>query len=118
MLRSKLIRIGLGVALALIAMPMIAAAHNLGHLTLPDGTCMEIGSAKEAPFVGPDHTQLDLIPQTANPPRDEYGVSFVGFWGNTPIAPGRCPVVASQAASPQDSVGYVGADTLIAVGTM
>ena len=116
MLRSKLIRIGLGVALALIAMPMIAAAHNLGHVTLPDGTCMEIGSAKEAPLVGPDHTQLDLIPQTSNPPFDEYGVSFVGASGNTPIRPGRCPV--APPASAQDSVGYVGADTLIAVGTM
>ena len=91
MLRSKLIRIGLGVALALIAMPMIAAAHNLGHLTLPDGRCMEIGSAREAPLVGPDHTQLDLIPRTPNPPFDEYGVSFVGKTKDTPIFPGECP---------------------------
>jgi hypothetical protein len=116
MLRSRLIRIAFAAALAVVAMPMIAAAHNLGHLSLPDGTCMEIGSGKEAPLVGPDHTQLDLIPRTPNPPFDEYGVSFVGASGNTPIRPGRCPV--APLASAQDSVGYAGADTLIAVGTM
>ncbi len=120
MVRSRLIRIAFAAALALVALPMIAAAHNLGHLFLPDGTCMEIGSGKEAPLVGQDRTQLDLVPQTPTVPRDEYGVSFVGFWGNTPILPGRCPVIPAQAAAaPQeDAVGYAGSNTLIAVGTM
>lgn len=79
--------------------PAIAAAHNLGHIFLPDGTCKEIASAQEAPLVGPDRTQLDLVPETANPPRDEYGVSFVGHWGRTPIRPGRCPVTVAAATA-------------------
>jgi hypothetical protein len=44
--------------------------------------------------VGQDRTQLDLVPLTPNPPRDEYGVSFVGVNGNTPIRPGGCPSAA------------------------
>jgi hypothetical protein len=87
------------VALSLVAVPAVGSAHNLGHFTLPDGSCQQIGSGKEAPLVGKDRTQLDLVPQTANPPRDEYGASFVGFSGNTPILPGPCPaqsVVTSE----------------------
>ena len=83
-------------AIALVvaqAMSGIGFAHNAGHLFLPDGTCHEMGSFRESPLVGKDRTPLDLVPQTPNPPRDEYGVSFVGFYGNTPIAPGGCPVV-------------------------
>lgn len=72
-------------------LPALAAAHNLGHVFQPDGTCVEIGSAREAPLVGKDRLQLDLVPATPNPPRDEFGVSFVGYWGQTPILPGRCP---------------------------
>ena len=77
--------------LSVIAVPMVGSAHNVGHFTL-DGSCHQIGSAKEAPLVGADRTQLDLAPETANPPRDEYGTSFVGHNGNTPILPGPCPV--------------------------
>jgi hypothetical protein len=65
-----------------------AQAHNAGHLVLPDGTCHEVGSFREAPLVGPTGTQLDLVPST---PMDEYGTSFVGFQGRTPILPGPCP---------------------------
>ena len=71
--------------------PVTAIAHNVGHLFLPDGTCLEIGSAREAPLVGPDKEQLDLIPGTPLP-RDEYGVSFVGAAGDNLIFPGGCPV--------------------------
>ena len=53
---------------------------------------------------GKDRIQLDLVPETANPPRDEYGVSFVGFHGNTPILPGGCPAAPAGAAT-QDSAG-------------
>lgn len=81
-----------------LAVPVVASAHNVGHIFLPDGTCQEVGSAKEAPLVGQDRTQLDLVPETANPPRDEYGTSFVGFWGQTSILPGRCPVVTATSS--------------------
>jgi len=118
MVAGKLVRIACGAALAFIAMPMIATAHNLGHVVLPDGSCLEMGSGKEAPLVGQDRTQLDLVPQTPTVPRDEYGLSFVGFWANTPILPGRCPVVATQLAGPEEALGYAAYNTLIAVGTM
>jgi hypothetical protein len=71
--------------------PAVAIAHNLGHLFLPDGRCLEIGSGREAPLVGPDKEQLDLIPGTPLP-RDEYGVSFVGAARDNLIFPGACPV--------------------------
>ena len=50
-------------------------------------------SFKDAPLVGPaaDKTQLDLIPESPNPPFDEYGASYAAFQGNTPILPGPCP---------------------------
>jgi hypothetical protein len=97
-----------GVA-ATIALPVVAAAHNAGHFNLPDGTCQELGSFRPGPFVGPDRTQLDLVPETANPPRDEYGVSFVGYHGNTPILPGGCP--AAPAAATADA--YDGLDATL-----
>ena len=73
---------------ALILAPVVANAHNAGHLFLPDGSCVELGSFKEAPLVGPDNEQLDLIPTTR---QDEYGVSFVGVAGDNLIFPGPCP---------------------------
>jgi hypothetical protein len=82
-----------------VGLPVVATAHNVGHLFLPDGTCQQIGSGKEAPFVGKDRTQLDLVPQTPNPPRDEFGVSFVGSRGQTAILPGLCPVVTGAVSS-------------------
>ena len=95
----RLRNIGLSVgltALALIVVPAGAAAHNVGHITLPGGQCLAIGSGREAPLVGQDRTQLDLVPQTPLP-RDEYGVSFVGFGRNTPILPGPCPATVATA---------------------
>jgi hypothetical protein len=93
------IKVWITVFLAVVALPAVAAAHNVGHVFLPDGTCLEVGSAREAPFVGQDRTQLDLVPGTPNPPRDEYGTSFVGYWGNTPILPGRCPATTATLSS-------------------
>jgi hypothetical protein len=86
----KRVIVGCVVVLSLLAGPMTGFAHNVGHFTL-NGSCHEIGSVKEAPLVGQERTQLDLVPETANPPRDEYGASFVGFQGNTRILPGPCP---------------------------
>jgi hypothetical protein len=62
-----------------------ATAHNAGHIFLRTGQCLEIGSLKESPH------GLDLIPESPNPPFDEYGASFAAFQGNTPIFPGPCP---------------------------
>lgn len=68
-----------------------AGAHNAGHFFLPDGSCHAIGSFRDAPTVGPDGHQLDLIPETPTTPFDEYGASFAAFQGGTPILPGGCP---------------------------
>ena len=69
----------------LLVAAMPAAAHNAGHLFLPNGTCHEVGSFKHHPH------GLDLIPETPSPPFDEYGASFAAFQGKTPIFPGPCP---------------------------
>lgn len=83
-------RVAIAVAAVTLALTaaLPAAAHNAGHLTLPDGTCHEVGSFRHGPLVGADRTRLDLIPAT---PMDEYGASFAAFQGNNPILPGPCP---------------------------
>lgn len=91
---------------AVMALPMVATAHNAGHIFLPDGTCVVIGSGHDAPLVGQDRTQLDLVPATPNPPFDEIGVSFVGHNGQTPIFPGEsCQLGAPGGDSLQDASG-------------
>lgn len=74
----------------------IASAHNAGHIILPDGTCLNVGSLKPAPFVSEsnphvntttDPGRLDLIPGRG----DQYGARFAAERGNTPILPGECP---------------------------
>ena len=99
----------IGVFIGLVgvmALPMVATAHNAGHLFLPDGSCQLVGSFRDAPLVGQDKTQLDLVPQTPNPPFDEYGVSYVGFGGRTPIFPGgNCNVGAPAADSMVNASG-------------
>jgi len=81
---------GIAATLALV-LAGTAGAHNAGHFFLPDGSCHVIGSFRDAPVVGPDGHQLDLIPETPTIPFDEYGTSFAAFQGGTPILPGGCP---------------------------
>jgi hypothetical protein len=71
----------------------VAFAHNAGHIILPDGQCMNVGSLKDAPVVGDGNPnqlsngQLDLIPG----PGDQYGARFAADQGNSAILPGECP---------------------------
>lgn len=87
-------------ALALLAVAILAAigassawAHNAAHVTFPDGTCLEVGSNKEAPVVGEPAPgelstgQLDLIAGSG----DQYGARFAATRGNSRIEPGNCP---------------------------
>lgn len=74
-----------------MAVALPASAHNAGHQFLPSGACQELGSFRDAPTVGADGHTLELVPETPTVPFDEYGVSFVGFNGSTPIFPGPCP---------------------------
>ena len=89
---KRMQRVAAAAAFGALVLPVGAGAHNAGHFVLPDGTCHEVGSFRDAPMVGPQgsKTQLDLIPETPNPPLDEYGASFAAFQGTTPIMPGPC----------------------------
>jgi hypothetical protein len=70
-----------------------ALAHNAGHIVLPDGSCLDVGSNKEAPVVAASAPgdlatgQLDLIPGAG----DQYGARYAATRGKTPILPGNCP---------------------------
>ena len=85
----KLAKIALATALLALAATPVAPAHNAGHVVLPNGRCVELGSFKSV-FPGPDKdTALDLILETPYP-LDEMGASFAAWRGNTPIIPGPC----------------------------
>jgi hypothetical protein len=92
-MRKRIMRASSVGVLAVLSLMLPAAvgAHNAGHFILPDGSCHIVGSFKPAPLVGQDRVQLDLMPQTPNPPFDEYGTSYAAFQGQTPILPGGCP---------------------------
>jgi len=99
--KSKRLLAAAAALLAVLAFPGGAFAHNAGHIFLPDGSCREVGSFREAPLVGQDRTQLDFVPGGG----DQYGVSFVGTSGGTPILPGGCPAaLTSSVATDQSSV--------------
>ena len=81
----------------LLAPRQASPAHTTpSHLIRPDGTCVNVGSSKDAPIVGagnPNQSpgfnpagQLDLIPG----PGDQYGARFAA--DHSPrILPGPCP---------------------------
>jgi hypothetical protein len=62
------------------AMP--ALAHNAGHIHLPNGECVDVGSGKHAH----NPEQQDKIPG----PGDQYGARWAAEQGNTPIWPRHC----------------------------
>jgi hypothetical protein len=78
----------------------IASAHNAGHIILPDGTCLEVGSIKESPKVSESNPHRILIISDGGPEwhldlidgsGDQYGARYAAEQGNTPILPGECP---------------------------
>jgi hypothetical protein len=91
--------------LALLAATLVAvvaaspaSSHNAGHVFLPDGTCLNVGSFKDAPLVGQGAPQdalgeLDLIadPKNGVDTSDQYGARYAADQGNTPILPSGCP---------------------------
>lgn len=84
--------------LAVVVVPAgLASAHNAAHFFLPEGTCHEVGSNKDAPIVGdgnPNQSpgsnnlpgQLDLIPGNG----DQYGARWAAEHSPT-LLPGNCP---------------------------
>jgi len=84
-----------GLAAALGGTP--ALAHNAAHFYI-NGTCLEVGSDKSAPFVGPGAPQmatgrLDLIydPNASGiDTSDQYGARLAA--DHSPVLlPGDCP---------------------------
>jgi hypothetical protein len=75
-----------------------ASAHNAAHFYLPNGTCHEVGSDKEAPSVGagnPNQTntgQLDLLsdPKNGVDTSDQYGARWAAEHSDR-LLPGDCP---------------------------
>lgn len=75
-----------------------ASAHNAAHFFLPDGTCHEVGSDKEAPIVGAgnphqtDGGQLDLLydPKNGVDTTDQYGARWAAE-RSPQLLPGDCP---------------------------
>ncbi len=92
-------RFALLVAVAAFAAAPAARAHNAGHVILADGSCHNVGSLKEAPYVGagnPNQTstgQLDLIddPRGGVDTSDQYGARFAATRGQSRVEPGECP---------------------------
>jgi hypothetical protein len=94
MKRSILVAVA---AIAAVTVPSLASAHNAAHFFLPDGTCHEVGSDKDAPIVGdgnPNQSpgsnnlpgQLDLIRGNG----DQYGARYAA--NQSPrLLPGNCP---------------------------
>lgn len=77
----------LAAGVLLLATAPLAAAHNRAHITLPDGTCIVVGSEKSVTL--PDGTLLDLRPETY--PADEFGTAFSADQGDSRVEKGGCP---------------------------
>ena len=56
-------------ALAVVWLPHgLASAHNSGHIIKPDGTCVNVGSSRDAPIVGAGNPNVNRDPNTTNLP--------------------------------------------------
>lgn len=86
-LRTILILTAVIVSLLLVA--SAALAHNAGHIHLPTGKCVDVGSGKHAH----NPEQQDHIPG----PGDQYGARYAAEMGNTPIWPRHCDEAGAHA---------------------
>jgi hypothetical protein len=80
--RMKHLMIALVVAATLVLSGSVALAHNAGHIHLPNGECVDVGSGKHAH----NPEEQDKIPG----PGDQYGARWAAEQGNTPIWPRHC----------------------------
>src|SRR5512146_639546 len=83
---------------AALAAAAPVSAHNAGHVILPDGSCVDVGSGKNAPYVSPsnpnvntttDPGRLDLEPGSG----DQYGARFAADQGDSAVLPKFCEEV-------------------------
>lgn len=70
------------IILSLVLTATVAWAHNAGHVHLPNGSCVDVGSGKHAH----NPEQQDRIPG----PGDQYGARWAAEQANTPIWPRHC----------------------------
>ena len=92
--RKLVLTAALGAGLATAALfPIPASAHNAGHVNLPSGECLNVGSNKSVllPGSAQAHTnaagERDLIPGTSG---DEIGARFAAEQGNSRVLPRPC----------------------------
>ncbi len=60
----------------------VVLAHNAGHIHLPNGECVDVGSGNHAPTDNQD--------KDPNQRGDQYGARYAADQGNTPIYPRHC----------------------------
>jgi hypothetical protein len=89
MIKSRLMLIVMAVILALMVVVGSAMAHNAGHIHLPTGECVDVGSGKHAH----NPEQQDHIPG----PGDQYGARYAAEMGNTPIWARHCDEAGAHA---------------------
>lgn len=66
--------------LATAGLASAASGHNAGHVHLPTGECLDVGSGKH-------NANADRYPDT---PGDEYGARWAADQGNTVLYPRFC----------------------------
>ena len=93
--KKLLFTVTLGAGLSAAALfPVSASAHNAGHVILPSGECLNVGSNKSVvlPASAAAYTngsgERDLIPGTTG---DEIGARFAAEQGNSRVLPRGCP---------------------------
>ena len=80
----------------------VALAHNAGYILLPDGTCQEVGSGKDAPYVSENNPNYHeaVSPTDPNVGRldlqegsgDQFGARYAADQGNSAVRrPDDCP---------------------------
>jgi hypothetical protein len=89
MIKSRVMLIVMAAILALMVVVGSAMAHNAGHIHLPTGECVDVGSGKHAH----NPEQQDHIPG----PGDQYGTRYAAELGNTPIWARHCDEVGAHA---------------------
>ncbi len=89
MIKSRVMLIVMAAILALMVVVGSAMAHNAGHIHLPTGECVDVGSGKHAH----NPEQQDHIPG----PGDQYGARYAAEMGNTPIWARHCDEAGAHA---------------------
>jgi len=80
--RSKRMTIAILTMASLTLGGSVALAHNAGHIHLPNGECVDVGSGKHGPT---EHQDKD-----PNQPGDQHGARHAADQGKTPIYPRHC----------------------------